>query len=136
MGAMGRRSARARRATRTAGALAVLLGGAGVTHFLRPRGYDRIVPPGLPPRTTTLLSGAAELGIATGLLIPATRRASGMAAAALFLAVFPANVTMAKGMLDSPRSTRAMRLVSVVRLPLQAPLVLWALRVGRHAPRR
>ncbi|WIB59333.1 hypothetical protein DEJ13_12880 [Curtobacterium sp. MCLR17_007] len=133
---MGRRSARARRATRTAGALAVLLGGAGVTHFLRPRGYDRIVPPGLPPRTTTLLSGAAELGIATGLLIPATRRASGMAAAALFLAVFPANVTMAKGMLDSPRSTRAMRLVSVVRLPLQAPLVLWALRVGRHAPRR
>ncbi|KQS14538.1 hypothetical protein ASG04_01375 [Curtobacterium sp. Leaf183] len=133
---MGRRSARARRATRTAGALAVLLGGAGVTHFLRPRGYDRIVPAGLPPRTTTLLSGAAELGIATGLLIPATRRASGMAAAALFLAVFPANVTMAKGMLDSPRSTRAMRLVSVVRLPLQAPLVLWALRVGRHAPRR
>ena len=133
---MGRRSARARRATRTAGALAVLLGGAGVTHFLRPRGYDRIVPPGLPPRTTTLLSGAAELGIATGLLIPATRRASGMAAAALFLAVFPANVTMAKGMLDSPRSTRAMRLVSVLRLPLQAPLVLWALRVGRHAPRR
>lgn len=133
---MGRRSARARRATRTAGALAVLLGGAGVTHFLRPRGYDRIVPAGLPPRTTTLLSGAAELGIATGLLIPATRRASGMAAAALFMAVFPANVTMAKGMLDSPRSTRAMRLVSVVRLPLQAPLVLWALRVGRHAPRR
>lgn len=116
--------------------LAVLLGGAGVTHFLRPRGYDRIVPAGLPPRTTTLLSGAAELGIAAGLLVPATRRASGMAAAALFLAVFPANVTMAKGLLDSPRSTRTMRLVSVLRLPLQAPLVLWALRVGRHAPRR
>ncbi|OIH94528.1 hypothetical protein [Curtobacterium sp. MCBA15_001] len=133
---MGRRSARARRATRTAGALALLLGGAGVTHFLRPRGYDRIVPDGLPPRTTTLLSGAAELGIAAGLLVPATRRASGLAAAALFVAVFPANVTMAKGLLDSPRSTRAMRLVSVLRLPLQVPLVVWALRVGRHAPRR
>ncbi|MGU3409811.1 hypothetical protein ACLBWP_06850 [Microbacterium sp. M1A1_1b] len=133
---MGRRSARARRATRTAGALALLLGGAGITHFVRPRGYDRIVPEGLPPRTTTLLSGAAELGIAAGLLVPATRRASGMAAAALFLAVFPANVTMAKQLLDSPRSSRAMRLVSVLRLPLQAPLVVWALRVGRHAPRR
>lgn len=133
---MGRRSARARRATRTASALALLLGGAGVTHFLRPRGYDRIVPDGLPPRTTTLLSGAAELGIAAGLLVPATRRASGLAAAALFVAVFPANVTMAKGLLDSPRSTRAMRLVSVLRLPLQVPLVVWALRVGRHAPRR
>ncbi|MCJ1714786.1 hypothetical protein [Curtobacterium sp. VKM Ac-2922] len=133
---MGRRSARARRATRTAGALALLLGGAGITHFVRPRGYDRIVPEGLPPRTTTLLSGAAELGIAAGLLVPATRRAAGMAAAALFLAVFPANVTMAKQLLDSPRSSRAMRLVSVLRLPLQAPLVVWALRVGRHAPRR
>jgi uncharacterized membrane protein len=133
MGAMGRRSDRARRASRTAAALAVLLGGAGATHFLRPRGYDRIVPAGLPPRTTTLASGVAELGIAAAL---ATRRAAGLAAAALFVAVFPANVTMARDLLDSPRSTRAARLVAVVRLPLQAPLVAWALRVGRHAPRR
>ncbi|ROP60844.1 putative membrane protein [Curtobacterium sp. PhB130] len=132
---MGRRSERARRATRTAGVLAVILGGAGVTHFLRPRGYDRIVPAGLPPRVTTLASGVAELGIATGLVIPATRRAAGMAAAALFVAVFPANLKMARDLLDSPRSSRAMRIVSVLRLPLQAPLVAWALRVGRHAPR-
>ncbi|SBN64216.1 Uncharacterized membrane protein [Curtobacterium sp. 9128] len=133
---MGRRSARARRANRTAALLAVILGGAGVTHFLRPRGYDRIVPEGLPPRTTTLASGVAELGIAAGLAVPATRRAAGMAAAALFVAVFPANVKMAKDLLDSPRSTRTMRIVSVLRLPLQAPLVSWALRVGRSAPRR
>ncbi|MFJ3383805.1 MULTISPECIES: hypothetical protein [unclassified Curtobacterium] len=132
---MGRRSERARRATRTAGVLAVILGGAGVTHFLRPRGYDRIVPAGLPPRVTTLASGVAELGIATGLVVPATRRAAGMAAAALFVAVFPANLKMARDLLDSPRSTRTMRIVSVLRLPLQAPLVAWALRVGRHAPR-
>jgi uncharacterized membrane protein len=136
MGAMGRRSDRARRASRTAAVLAVLLGGAGATHFLRPRGYDRIVPAGLPPRTTTLASGIAELGIAAGLAVPATRRAAGLAAAALFVAVFPANVKMARDLLDSPRSTRSSRLVAVVRLPLQAPLVAWALRVGRHAPRR
>lgn len=116
--------------------LAVVLGGAGVTHFLRPRGYDRIVPAGLPPRTTTLASGIAELGIATGLVVPATRRAAGLAAAALFVAVYPANVKMAKDLLDSPRSSRAMRIGSVLRLPLQAPLVAMALRVGRHAPRR
>lgn len=116
--------------------LAVLLGGAGVTHFLRPRGYDRIVPAGLPPRLTTLVSGVAELGIAAGLAVPATRRASGWAAAALFLAVFPANVKMAGDLLDSPRSSRAARIVSVLRLPLQAPLLAWAVRVGRHAPQR
>jgi len=133
---MARRTRRARRATRTAGVLALLLGGAGVTHFLRPRGYDRIVPDGLPPRTTTLASGVAELGIAVGLAVPATRRAAGWAAAVLFVAVFPANVKMAADLLDSPRSTRAQRLVGVVRLPLQAPLVTAALRVARHAPRR
>lgn len=114
----------------------MLLGGAGVTHFARPRHYDRIVPDALPPRLTTVVSGVAELGIAAGLAFPATRRASGWAAAALFAAVFPANVKMANDLLDSPRSTRAMRLVSVLRLPLQAPLVLWAVRVGRHAPKR
>lgn len=131
-----RRRERERRATRTAAGLAVVLGGAGVTHFLRPRGYDRIVPDALPPRLTTLASGAAELGIATGLAIPATRRAAGWAAAALFLAVFPANLKMAGDLLDSPRSSRTMRFVSVLRLPLQAPLVAWAVRVGRHAPKR
>lgn len=127
-----RRRERTRRANRTAAALAVVLGGAGVTHFLRPRTYDRIVPEALPPRLTTLLSGVAELGIAAGLAVPGTRRAAGWAAGALFLAVFPANVKMAKDLLDSPRSSRTMRLVSVLRLPLQAPLVWWAARVGRH----
>ncbi|MGL3199132.1 MULTISPECIES: DoxX family protein [Curtobacterium] len=127
-----RRRERTRRANRTAAALAVVLGGAGVTHFLRPRTYDRIVPEALPPRLTTLLSGVAELGIAAGLAVPRTRRAAGWAAGALFLAVFPANVKMAQDLLDSPRSSRAMRLVSVLRLPLQAPLVWWAARVGRH----
>lgn len=107
-----------------------------MTHFLRPRGYDRIVPDALPPRTTTLASGVAELGIAAGLLVPATRRGAGWAAAALFLAVFPANLKMAGDLLDSPRSSRTARLVAVLRLPLQAPLVAWAVRVARHAPRR
>ncbi|HZE32713.1 MAG TPA: hypothetical protein VE198_14915 [Actinoallomurus sp.] len=43
-----------------------LLAGAGVTHFLRPRPYDAIVPSRLPgkPRTWTYVSGLAELGCA------------------------------------------------------------------------
>lgn len=107
-----------------------------MTHFLRPRGYDRIVPEALPPRTTTLVSGLAELGIAAGLLVPATRRRAGWAAAALFLAVFPANLKMASDLLEHPRASRAARLIAVLRLPLQAPLVASAVRVARHAPRR
>lgn len=132
MGRMGR-SARARRAATVAGRLAVLLGVAGAVHFIRPQTYDPIVPPPLPRRTTTLLSGAAEIAIGAGLAVPRTRRAAGWAAAALFAAVFPANVKMARDLLDHPASSRAARLAAVLRLPLQVPLVLWSLRVARHA---
>jgi len=43
--------------------------GAGVLHFVRPKMYEAIVPPGLgDPRTLVLLSGAAEVvgGVAIG----------------------------------------------------------------------
>ncbi len=129
-GAMRRRE-RTRRANRTAAALAVVLGGAGVTHFLRPRTYDRIVPEALPPRLTTLLSGVAELGIAAGLAVPRTRRAAGGRPERCSSRSSPPTSRW-RDLLDSPRSSRAMRLVSVLRLPLQAPLVWWAARVGRH----
>jgi uncharacterized membrane protein len=131
-GRMSRRSERRRRAGRTAGVLVAILAGAGATHFLKPRMYDRIVPDGLPSRTTTLASGVAELAVATGLAIPATRKAAGLAAAGLFVAVFPANVKMARDLLDDPTSDRRMRIASVMRLPLQLPLIGWGLRVWRH----
>jgi uncharacterized membrane protein len=134
MDRMGR-NARARRAATVAGRLAVLLGVAGAVHFIRPRTYDPIVPEPLPARATTLASGAAEVAVAAGLAYPPTRRVAGWAAAGLFVAVFPANVKMARDLLDDPTSNRGMRIVSLLRLPLQFPLVVWALRVARHAAR-
>jgi uncharacterized membrane protein len=44
--------------------------------------------------------------------------------------VFPANVKMAR---DAARAPAAVRAAAYGRLPLQVPLVLWALRVGRAA---
>ncbi|MFZ7086910.1 DoxX family protein [Curtobacterium sp. RRHDQ10] len=127
------RSARARRASTIAGRIALLLGASGVLHMVRPGTFVRIVPRGLPARTTTYASGVAELAIAAGLLVPRTRRRAGLAAAALFLAVFPANVKMARDLLDNPRSPRPLRIVALLRLPLQLPLLAWALRIARHA---
>jgi uncharacterized membrane protein len=111
-------------------ALAALLAGAGVTHFARPRPYDAIVPRSLPgsPRRWTYASGVAELAVAAAVLHPRTRRAGGLAAAALFTAVFPANVKMALDWRDKPLSMRA---VAYGRLPLQAPLIWWAWKVAR-----
>ena len=117
---------------RPALALAALLAVAGVTHFAYPKPYDRIVPTALPgtPRTWTYLSGAAELAVAAAVAVPRTRRLGGLAAAALFTAVFPANVKMA---VDARGRSRPEQLATVARLPLQVPLVIWALRVSRSA---
>jgi uncharacterized membrane protein len=109
--------------------LAVLLTTSGVAHFAAPRPFDAIVPRSLPgrPRTWTYLSGAAELAVAAALAVPRTRRLGGLAAAALFVCVFPANVQMALDWRDRPAP---LRLAAYVRLPLQVPLVLSGLRVA------
>jgi uncharacterized membrane protein len=111
-------------------ALAVFLAGAGVTHFLAPKQYDALVPGNLPgpARAYTYVSGVAELGVAAAVAHPRTRRVGGLAAAALFAAVFPANVKMAVDWRHRPLPHRA---IAFGRLPLQVPLVVWALRVSR-----
>ncbi len=110
-------------------ALAALLATSGVTHLAKPAPYDAIVPPVLPgpPRFWTYVSGAAELAIAGAIAVPRTRKMGGLAAAALFTAVFPANVKMARDWRDKPALPRT---IAYARLPLQAPLIWWALRVA------
>jgi uncharacterized membrane protein len=119
---------------RSALALAALLAVAGTTHFAIPHFYDAIVPRRLPgsPRAWTLVSGVAELACAVAVARPRTRRLGATAAAILFVAVFPANIQMAMDWRGRPMPER---LVAYGRLPLQIPLVIWALRVrGRQMP--
>jgi uncharacterized membrane protein len=125
---MGMKLPRARAAL----AMAAFLAGGGVTHFVSPEFYDPLVPAQLPgsARFWVLASGVAELGVAALVAVPRTRRFGGLAAAALFVAVFPANVKMAVDWSDrSPRE----RAIAYGRLPLQIPLVLWARKVRREA---
>lgn len=109
--------------------LAALLAAAGVTHLLRPEPYVSIVPRLLPaPRALVYLSGLAELGCAAGLCFRRTRAPAAWATAALFVAVFPANVQMA---LDAGGRSPAYLAAVWGRVPLQVPLVLWAVRTAR-----
>ncbi|WP_412060459.1 hypothetical protein [Rubrivirga sp. IMCC45206] len=113
-------------------ALAAVFVGAGVLHLVKPRMFDAIVPRWLPAwlpsaRTLVLISGVAEIAGGVGLLIPGVRVAAAWGLAALLVAVFPANVEMAR---DWPRfAGLAPRWALLARLPLQPVLiaaVLWA----------
>ncbi|MEU6314878.1 hypothetical protein [Streptomyces sp. NPDC047014] len=112
--------------------LAGLLAGAAVAHAVVPRQFDAVVPRSLPgsPRGWTYASGVAELALAAGVAHPRTRKAAALATAAFFVGVFPANVKMAA---DAHRRSPAFRAAAIARLPLQAPLVLWAHKVSREA---
>ncbi|NYH80041.1 putative membrane protein [Actinopolyspora biskrensis] len=106
----------------------------GSTHFALPRPFDEIVPRGIPgsPRTWTYLSGAAELACAAALAAPRTRRTGAAATALLLVAVFPANIKMA---LDHRARNLRSRYAAYARLPMQLPLIGWALRVRRDTGR-
>lgn len=112
--------------------LAAFLAGAGTTHFTKPRFYDQMVPRELPgpARVWTYASGAAELAVAAAVVNPRTRRKGGLAAALLFLAVFPGNLQMARDA-EGVRN----QVLTYGRLPLQLPLVRWAWRVSRGSAR-
>ncbi|MDQ6604167.1 MAG: hypothetical protein M3176_01855 [Chloroflexota bacterium] len=111
--------------------LCLLVGGSGLLHFVVPGPYRRIVPAPLRAHAVALVaaSGACELACAALLALPRTRRFGAAATAALFVAVFPANVQMA---LDSLHTTTAFAggviALAWLRLPLQVPLIRWALR--------
>lgn len=113
--------------------LAILFLVAGIAHFVVPAWFDRIVPAWVPnARLATLVSGAAEVAGAIGLLVPATRVAAGWGLILLLIAVFPANVHM----LQLARATQASAAYLTalwVRLPLQPLLIWW---VWRAAVRR
>jgi uncharacterized membrane protein len=115
-----------------AASLAGLLATAGVTHFIAPGFYEPLIPHGLPEsaRTWVLGSGAVELACALLVARRRTRHLGATLAAVLFVLVFPGNVKMA---LDWRHDGVVKATAAWARLPLQIPLVLWALRVRRQS---
>ena len=119
--------------------LAGLLATAGVLHFVAPRPFETLVPEELPgsQRAWVLGSGAVQLACAVAVALPATRRRGAWATAALFVGVFPGNVQMAlDGGAPGVPGVLGSAAVAWARLPLQVPLVLWAVGVARRGATR
>lgn len=120
------RSKRLKRKEILRGVLSVAIIIVGITHFIRPDQYARIVPPELPyPVALVYISGVFEILGGIGLLIPQVSVAAAWGLIALFIAVFPANINQAihsipiEGIPHHP-------LLYWVRLPFQAVLISWA----------
>jgi uncharacterized membrane protein len=118
----------------TAQRMGAMLIGMGVLHFVAPKPFDTIVPAELPgtPRFYTLASGVAEAATGALLLAPRTRRVGAVAAIALYVGVFPANVNSVRVLWN--RGWPA-RVGTIARLPMQIPMITKALKVYRTAPR-
>ncbi len=100
----------------------------GVFHLANPKPFVAVMPDSLPfPAALVAISGLAEVVGGVGLIFPATRFAAGWGLVALYVAVFPANVHMALH-----HSFGLPTWLLWLRLPLQIPLILWALWAGRQ----
>lgn len=113
--------------------LAAVMVGAGALHFITPASYQPLIPPQLgPPRPWIYASGVAEMGAGALLAVPRTRRLGGWAIALVLLAIWPGNWKMAiDGGYPGASGLAASPLASWIRVPLQIPLILWALAYTR-----
>jgi uncharacterized membrane protein len=100
----------------------------GFIHLLDPGEFTPIVPHFLPFSTGLVYaSGVAELICAYGLW--RRQRWAGLAATALLLAIWPANLQAAITAQNAGDLTN--QVISWIRFPLQIPLIWLALRSGR-----
>jgi uncharacterized membrane protein len=112
-------------------ALAVIMVAIGIAHFAAPAGFVKIVPKALPePLLLVYISGFFEIAGGVGLLVPRVRRAAAWGLAALYVAVFPANINMAANDIQ-PDGMHIPDALLWLRLPFQIVLVAWAIWLAR-----
>lgn len=108
-------------------ALAIALIAVGADHWANPGRYLAMMPPWVPLHyEMVLFTGAAEIAGALGIVVRRTRALAGLALAAYFVAVFPANLHNALNGLAVDGLPQA-AWYYWVRLPFQPLAIWWAL---------
>lgn len=98
---------------------------AGINHFWHPQMYLKIIPQFLPlHEAINSASGILEIIIGVLLIPKATRNIAAWSLVILLVVIFPANIQMA---IDYTKENHPQKWISYLRLPLQLPLIWWAL---------
>lgn len=107
--------------------------GMGVLHFVKPGPFENIVPKVLPKKKELVYaSGVMEIVTGAMMLHPRTRRLGGVGAVGLLAGVFPANVQMTADALASKKAPRWYQAGTILRLPMQVPMIRIALKAARR----
>src|SRR5450432_1716635 len=99
---------------------------AGIYHFIKPKGYVRIMPLLIPSSLhlqLVYISGACEILLGLLLIPVCTRMFAAWAIIALLIAVFPANIQMT---INYFQYNNPYKWLTLARLPLQGLLIYWA----------
>lgn len=108
------------------GVFAVCMSVAGITHFIAPDTYVKIVPPQLPyPEAIVYISGFFEILGGIGLLVPFVSQAAAWGLVLLLIAVYPANINMAVNNIHLNNVPDG-NWFQAIRLPFQFVLIAWA----------
>jgi uncharacterized membrane protein len=111
--------------------LAAFMVAIGTSHFVDAAPFVKMVPAWLPaPGVLVAVSGACEIAGGLGLLVPRVRRVAAWGLVLLYVAVFPANVSMAIHDVQ-PYAWHIPRVAQWARLPFQALFIAWAWWLGR-----
>ena len=108
----------------------------GIGHFLEPEWFEPIVPKILgDPTFWVLITGAIEIAVGVGLIIPKTRKYSGLLMTLFLIVVYWANLNMWVN--DVPLEGKTFATIwHILRLIGQLLMITVALWVGGWIPKR
>ena len=114
-------------------ALGLFLIKVGIIHFTEPDWFEPIVPkiPGS-AKFWVYISGAAEITLGIGLIIPLLRKWSGYATAAFLILIYPANLNMWINNLELGDGTSLSPTGHFIRLIIQVLAVTGCIWISRN----
>ncbi|MBM7577510.1 DoxX family protein [Jeotgalibacillus terrae] len=103
---------------------------AGIMHFLKERNFRKIVPPALPfKKAIVYITGVIEIVIGAMLVLDKGAKLAGKLLALFLVAVWPANIYMAKK--NVRIAGKKMPAALWGRVLFQIPLIQWALKIAK-----